>query len=82
MSSGGCDINMDGTRYCLLHEASDEGQEQTKLNFSMIAIRLSKVSLSPNKGAQTRSKVFPPGFHHSQAYPKMFQISSLLGYKA
>ena len=37
-SSVGGDINMDGTRYCLL--SLDDGQGEIKLNLSMTAMRL------------------------------------------
>ena len=53
MSCGGYDINMDGTKYSLVHDGSDTGHGQSKLNFSMIAMRLSNVSWWSIKGPQT-----------------------------
>ena len=43
ISCGGYHLNMDGTRYFLLNGSSDEDQGHNKLNFSMVAMRLSKV---------------------------------------
>ena len=54
----GCDINMDGTRYWLLHEAADDGQRHSKLNFSMIATRLSAVSCWSKKDPKHAATAF------------------------
>ena len=49
---------MDGTRYSLPLEAFEQGHRQSRLNFSMIARRLAKVSSWLNKGPHTCSNNF------------------------